>query len=117
MFDPKTTGEFQDRPTELIHYFTQDGEYIESVFILELHEQVIVKSSDGNKQRILWQKTGEKRKRCEPFDINGIPCKKDDETFNEFYREVKDCFNNKKPRVITKKIYPEYNFIVQYLVK
>lgn len=117
MFVPKITGNFQDRPTELIHYFTQDGDYIESVFILDLHEQQIVKSTNGNRQRILWQKTGEKRKRDEPFNINDIPYKNDDETFNEFYKEVKECFKKKGARVITKMIYPEYNFIVQYLVK
>jgi len=116
MFNSDSTNEFQERPVDLIHYFTKDGEYIESVMITELHEKRTATSSDGKRQRIIWSKTGEKRKRLDPFDINHLPPSKDP-TYIMFYAAVVDCFNKREARVITTKIYPEYNFTVQYLVK
>ena len=107
-----------DRPVEIIHYFDQHANYLESLFITEQKELMKIEKTpvSANKPRIFWKKVGKANKGV--FNINTY-IYPDDEMNNAFWGAVKECFNKREPKVDVwiPSARTRYTFIVQYLVK
>ena len=106
------------RPTELIHYFDQNGNYIESKLKTQQCDRFL--TTTGYYPHIAsystW-KPSRKKPYIEVFDINTRMIPQDPPTHLIFWNAVKEGFARRDPFVKTGDDCGNFYFYVQYLVK
>ena len=105
------------RPTEIIHYFDQDSNYLESKLKTEICNQysIVVGDYPYSKSNCYWKPNG-KGTHTEVFNINDHEIPQNPKHLI-FWNAVKEGFAKRDPFVKTGNDCGNFSFYVQYLVK